>query len=178
MGVVHKWKGTRKICCCWPLYSESLTVTDEEVHVKRNDCPALPRECRPYRSWATANLNNISAFRMSKKIFQPSYMISLIIFSLVAGFLGGMLFFVIPPATLADIIKPENVVQFLIYSIIICAAACCVGLQIINLCAPLRLTISIDGNNEWFSLDLVSGVVQPEEIKAAIEDASSANNQA
>ncbi|KAH9262832.1 hypothetical protein BASA82_000158 [Batrachochytrium salamandrivorans] len=68
-GDAHKWKSTRKFLF-WPLYSESISITASEVHVKRNDCPALPRECRPFRAWATAPLKNIKGFYMRKTVFR------------------------------------------------------------------------------------------------------------
>ena len=154
---VHKWKGTRKICFCWPLYSESVTLTSTEVHVKRNECPALPRECRPYRSWAVAPLDKISAFKMSKETFKPIPLIFLLIFSVAIGFAIARLvqfgLYEFNPAT--GVITPTTTsLDFFIVGIII-VATCCVGFQLINLCTPLRLQISVDGAHDWFGIDLM-----------------------
>ncbi len=155
--VVQKWKGTRKLCFCWPLHSESVTLTSTEVHVKRNECPALPRECRPYRSWAVAPLYKISAFRMAKETFSPVPLILLAIFAVGFGFAVArmILFFLSELNPSTGVITPTTKnLDFFIAGIIM-VVACCIGYQIINLCTPLRLRISVDGAHDWFGIDLV-----------------------
>jgi hypothetical protein len=179
-GEAHKWKSTRKVFC-WPLYSESVTITPQEVHIKRNDCPALPRECRPFRAWSVAPLRNVRSYAMRKTVSNPTDWCLLFFVCLIIGLIGGGLVsaFALPSAvSLAGLETASSVLgfnvdsSFFVFSTIIGVSACCLGFLFMTLRAPLRLLIAIEGNQnpECFAIDLIPGRVQPEEIKAKIEE--------
>lgn len=179
-GEAHKWKSTRKFLC-WPLYSESVTLTPQELHIKRNDCPVCPRECRPFRGWAVAPLKNVRSFYMRKTLSKPLDLCLLLIVSIIVGLVGGGLVsaFAVPSAkALAGLEQASSALgfnldsSFFVFSAVIGISACCIGMLFMTLRAPLRLIISVDGypSAEAFSIDLIPGRVQPEEIKAKVDE--------
>lgn len=179
-GEAHKWKSTRKLCC-WPMYSESVTITAGELHIKRNECPALPRECRPYRLWAVTPLKNIRSFQMRKRLSKPLDVFVLFLVSLGLGLIGGGLisaYAVQPGQGLNGLEQASSAVgfnidsSFFVFSVIVGISVCCVGVLLLTLRAPLRLVVSVDGaiEPESFSIDLIPGRVQPEEIKAKVDE--------
>jgi hypothetical protein len=166
--IVEKWKGTKKILC-WPLYSESVTLTQTEIHVKRNDCPALPRECRPFRGWAVAPLSRISAFYMRKTTTKPLDLLLLFAFSIGLGLAVAVILYSVAPDFTGDLFS-ENFVLIFVGSFVF---FCCFFGLVNTMRAPLRLVINVDGNSdpEQFGIDLHAGKVQPDEVKLAIVEA-------
>jgi len=184
-GEAHKWKSTRKILC-WPLYSESVTITPQELHIKRNECPALPRECRPFRGWAVTPLKNVRAFYMRKTVTRFQDMCLLFFAGLAIGVVGGgLIAALVVPSTkaLSGLEQASSVLgfnldsSFFVFSAVIGVSACCLGFLFLTLRAPLRLIINVDGNSayESFAIDLIPGRVQPEEIKQKIDEFLAAN---
>jgi len=169
--IVQKWRGTKKLCCLWPLYSESVTLTSTEIHVKRNECPALPRECRPFRGWAVAPLSRISAFYMRKTTTKPLDIFLLGVISIVVAIICGMAIAALLTSTAIDRVALNQQVFF--YSIAFFILACCLGSLAHTLISPLRLVINVDGNAdpEQFGIDLVPGKVQADDVKLAIVEA-------
>jgi hypothetical protein len=183
-GEAHQWKSTRKFLC-WPLYSESVTITPLELHMKRNECPALPRECRPFRGWAVTPLKNIRAFYMRKTLNRVLDLCILFVICLVLGVIGGGLisaFVVQSSDALAGLEQASAVLgfnldsSFFVFSAVFGVAFCCIGILFLTLRSPLRLVIHVEGNtnSDIFSIDLIPGRVQPEEIKAKVEEFLSA----
>ena len=179
-GEAHKWKSTRKFFC-WPLYSESVTITPQELHIKRNECPVLPRECRPFRGWAVTPLKNIKGWYMRKTVSKPQDLLVLFLICLVLGVVGGGLvsaFAVQSNQSLAGLEQASSTLgfnldsSFFVFAAVIGVAACCIGGLILTLRAPLRLVVQVDGNagQDIFSIDLIPGRVQPEEIKAKVDE--------
>ena len=62
--------------------------------------------------------------------------------------------------------------SFFVFSTVVGIAACCLGALALTLRAPLRLVVNVEGNSmsEEFSIDLIPGRVQPEEIKSKIDE--------
>jgi len=179
-GEAHKWKSTRKFLC-WPLYSESVTITATELHIKRNECPVLPRECRPFRGWAVAPLKNIRSFWMRKTTTKPWDLFVLFIISLVVGLIGGGIVSAtaLPQASSLAGLEGASAAlgftldsSFFLFAAVVGVAACCLGCLVLSLRAPLRLVVNVEGSYgaEEFSIDLIPGRVQPEEIKAKIDE--------
>jgi len=179
-GDAHKWKSTRKFFC-WPMYSESVTITAKEVHIKRNECPALPRECRPFRGWAVAPLINVRSYWMRKTTTKPLDLGLLFLTSVALGLIGGGLIaaYALPSATaLSGLEAASSVIgfaldsSFFIFAAVVGISVCCIGCLVLTLRAPLRLVLNVEGgaHNEEFSIDLIPGRVQPEEIKAKIDE--------
>ena len=175
----HKWKSTRKFCC-WPLYSESITLTQNEIHIKRNECPALPRECRPFRGWAVASLINIRGLYMRKTLTGAKDCLTLFIIALAVGIIGGGIVsaLIIPAKKSVNGLEEASSVLgfnldsgFFIFVVVIFVASCCIGGLVMTLRAPLRLVVNVEGaQGEQFGIDLIPGRVQPEEIKAKIDE--------
>ena len=177
----HKWKSTRRLLC-WPLYSESVTITQTEIHIKRNECPVLPRECRPFRGWAVAPLRNIKSYWMRKTTTRPRDLFILFIVSVVLGLVGGGIISATAITQQQTALQGLETVSatlgfsldasFFLFSLIVGVAACCLGCLVLTLRSPLRLVINVEGGTglEEFSLDLIPGRVQPEEIKAKIDE--------
>ncbi|KAH9260204.1 hypothetical protein BASA81_001373 [Batrachochytrium salamandrivorans] len=183
-GDAHKWKSTRKFLF-WPLYSESISITASEVHVKRNDCPALPRECRPFRAWATAPLKNIKGFYMRKTVFRVLDWLALLVLSIVLGCIaaGVISSQAVPFGSTSSLNGLESAsdvlgfvldASFFIFALVIGISVCCLGALCMTLRAPLRLVLNVEGvpshDSESFSIDLIPGRVQPEEIKAKVDE--------
>ena len=178
-GEAHKWKSTRKVFC-WPLYSESITITATELHIKRNDCPALPRECRPFRAWSVAPLRNIKSFWMRKTSTKPWDLFILFLLSVAIGLVaGGIISATAMPHTtaLAGLQAASDALGFsldssyFLFATVCGIAACCLGCLVLVLRSPLRLVINVEGaHSEEFAIDLIPGRVQPEEIKAKIDE--------
>jgi hypothetical protein len=179
-GEAHKWKSTRKFFC-WPLYSESVTITPSELHIKRNECPVLPRECRPFRGWAVTPLKNIKGWYMRKTVTKPQDLLVLFVFSLIIGVIGGGLVsaFAVPASSsLAGLEGASSALgfnldsSFFVFSAVILVSACCLGGLVMTMRAPLRLVVQVEGNagSDIFGIDLIPGRVQPEEIKAKVDE--------
>jgi len=179
-GEAHKWKSTRRIFC-WPLYSESVTITPQELHIKRNECPVLPRECRPFRGWAVTPLKNIRGWYMRKTVSKPQDLVCLFLMCLVIGVVGGGLvaaFAVQSKTSLAGLEQASSALgfnldsSFFVFSAVIGIAACCICGLLMTLRAPLRLVVQVEGNSgqDIFAIDLIPGRVQPEEIKAKVDE--------
>lgn len=179
-GEAHKWKSTRKLFC-WPLYSESVTITPQELHIKRNECPALPRECRPFRGWAVTPLKNIKGFYMRKTVSKVQDLCILFFVCLAIGLVGGGLIsaFAVPAAaSLSGLEQASSTLgfnldsSFFVFVAVIGVSACCLGFLFMTLRAPLRLVVQVDGNadTDIFAIDLIPGRVQPEEIKAKVDE--------
>jgi hypothetical protein len=178
-GEAHKWKSTRKFLC-WPLYSESVTITAQELHIKRNDCPACPRECRPFRSWAVAPLRNIKSYYMRKTTTKPLDLCMLLVCAVIVGLIGGGIVssLALPvQESLTGLDQASAVLgfnldsSFFVFATVVGIAACMLGCLVLTLRAPLRLVVNVDGSLvEEFSIDLIPGRVQPEEIKGKIDE--------
>ena len=179
-GEAHKWKSTRKLLC-WPLYSESVTITPQELHIKRNECPVLPRECRPFRGWAVTPLKNIKGWYMRKTVSKPQDLCLLFIVCLVIGLVGGGLvsaFATQSANSLAGLEQASSALgfnldsSFFVFSAVIGVSACCLCGLFMTLRSPLRLVAHVDGNagHDIFAIDLIPGRVQPEEIKAKVDE--------
>jgi len=160
-GEAHKWKSTRKLLF-WPLYSESVTITAHELHIKRNECPALPRECRPFRSWAVAPLRNVKSYYMRKTTTKPKDVCMLLICSIVIGLVGGGIIsgLALPPGeSLAGLDAASSVLGFnldssyFVFAAIVGLAFCFLGCLVLTLRAPLRLVVNVEAStNEEFSI--------------------------
>lgn len=179
-GEAHKWKSTRKLLC-WPLYSESVTITPSELHIKRNECPVLPRECRPFRGWAVTPLKNIRGWYMRKTVSKPQDLLVLFVVSLIVGIIGGGLvaaFATQSKVSLNGLEQASSALgfnldsSFFVFTAVIWISACCIGGLLMTLRAPLRLVVQVEGNadQDIFAIDLIPGKVQPEEIKAKVDE--------
>ena len=152
------------------MYGESVTLTQTEIHVKRNDCPALPRECRPFRGWGVAPLSRISAFYMRKTTTKPLDLAALFLLSIGLGLAAAVLCYQVIPTVQAQGLFSETFILIIVGGFLF-FCGCCGLVHVLR--APLRLVINVDGNSdpEQFGIDLAAGRVQPDDLKSAIVDA-------
>jgi len=104
----------------------------------------------------------------------------LFICSVILGLIGGGLVsaLALPSgASLTGLSAAAQVLGFnldssyFVFSAIIGVAACFLGCLILTLRAPLRLVVNVEGSFvEEFSIDMIPGKVQPEEIKNKIDE--------
>jgi hypothetical protein len=122
---------------------------------------------------------------MRKTVFRLLDWVVLMLISAVIGAVGAGLIsaFVVPQGTTASVsgLEVASVTLgfvidsgFFVFAAVIAVSACALGCLCLTLRAPLRLIINVEGvtsgDSESFAIDLIPGRVQPEEIKAKIEE--------
>lgn len=119
---------------------------------------------------------------MRKTLCKPVDLCLLFVACIIIGLVGAGLIsaFAVPAATsLAGLQQASSVLgfnldsSFFVFAAVIGVSACCIGLLFMTLRAPLRLIVSVEGHQsapDSFSIDLIPGRVQPEEIKAKIDE--------
>merc|ERR1712232_81669 len=163
--VVRKWKRTSWLFgyLPWPTESSSLTITKTEVHLKRNDCPAHPRECRPFRSWSVAPINKISSMYM-QKTYRIRDWIAIFALSFAVGWFGGAAISASNSANTEDSAVDFTLDEsFFTFAGLLFVSTCGVLSLLRVLCIPLRLVLRVDGGfgdqgEDGFSFSIDNGL--------------------